>query len=298
MITVMSVLRRSLESFINRLEGWVLWVAVELPMETDWTQSTKGSWYIHPRQHAIEIFFLSTGFTVASVYFFHTLLQPGTMVQTLLAGFVPPGPASWTEKLLLQSLIASLGFTLKHKIQRKNTLFMLQPCHVNALLLILVLAWPNKQSSSLHLLFNVYLHTQWGGMAALAFPDLRDHILFGETFNFFAEHLLILLAPIYMMYSGRYLVLPSSPGMAMLSFSVYGLFHSPLLHLFALKSGLNLNYLFAPPPIGFLLKLGPMYRMALYGTAFVAMFATRYLIVDGILMVLPHKAMSIVSKGL
>lgn len=62
------------------------------------------------------------------------------------------------------------------------------------------------------------------------------------------EHILILAAPIYMMYSGRYLVLPPSPNMALLSFFVYGFFHSPLLHTCALKSGLNLNYLFTPPP--------------------------------------------------
>jgi hypothetical protein len=101
----------------------------------------------------------------------------------------------------------------------------------------------------------------------LIFPDLRDHYLIGETTNFFAgkssyhwqewdwvdlykiiEHILILLAPAYMIYSGRYLVLPTSKNMALLSFFVYSFFHSPVLHLCALRWNQNLNYLFSPPP--------------------------------------------------
>ncbi|KAL0079695.1 TMEM164 family-domain-containing protein [Phycomyces blakesleeanus] len=298
-MAIISILRNTCDPVINTVERWVRWVAGELPLDTDWTQSTKGSWYIPPRQHAIEILCLSTAFACSSFYFLErTILRSGTWIQTLLATFVPLGPATLTEKLLLTSLVASLGLTLSHKIKRKNVLFMLQPCHVSALLLILVMAWPDKRSAIPQLLFNVYLHTQWGGLAALMFPDLRDHKLVGETFNFFAEHILILVAPFYMIYSGRYLVLPSTPSMALLSFSIYGFFHSPLLHFCALRSGLNLNYLFTPPPLKVLLKLGPMYRVALYSTAFVAMFATRYLIVDGIMMVLPRKPLTVFSMGL
>lgn len=164
--------------------------------------------------------------------------------------------------------MGSLGITLAHKLIRGHGLFMLQPCHMSALLLISVMSAPEKMISKV--LFNVYLHTQFGGYAALAFPDTRDHRLFLETFNFFAgkairvvwfiayiyilislpyiEHILILAAPIYMIYSRRYPVLPPSPSMALLSFFIYGFFHTPLLHACALKSGLNLNYLFAPPP--------------------------------------------------
>lgn len=93
-------------------------------------------------------------------------------------------PASWTEKAVLGSLVTSLGITLAHKLIRGHALFMLQPCHMSALLLISVMSAPEKMISKV--LFNVYLHTQFGGYAALAFPDTRDHRLFLETFNFFA----------------------------------------------------------------------------------------------------------------
>ncbi|ORZ17627.1 transmembrane protein [Absidia repens] len=235
------------DPFASRLEKWMRGFAVDLPDETDWKQSVQGSWYVHPRQHALELVFLSSTFAFASYQFYWQALGPGTLNRYLLTHFVPTTKANWSEKLMLSSLIASYGVTLTHKIWRRNVLFMLQPCHVNCLLLIFTMM-ARKTSALPHILFNIYLHTQWGGVAALLFPDLRDHKYLGETFNFFAEHILILLAPIYMIYSGRYLVLPTSTDMALLSFSLFSLFHSPLLHICALKSGLNLNYLFTPPP--------------------------------------------------
>ncbi|KAI8339725.1 TMEM164 family-domain-containing protein [Chlamydoabsidia padenii] len=285
------------DPFASRLEKWLRGFAVDLPDETDWKQSVTGSWYVHPRQHALELVFLSSTFAYASYHFYGQALGPGTYNRFLLTHFIPTTKATWTERGLLVSLIASWSLTLTHKILRKNILFMLQPCHVNCLLLIFTMI-ARKSSALPNIIFNVYLHTQWGGLAALVFPDLRDHHYLGETFNFFAEHILILLAPIYMIYSGRYLVLPTSTDMAMLSFSLFSLFHSPLLHICALKSGLNLNYLFTPPPIKFLLKLGSKYRLALYGTAMVAMFATRYGLVNGLLSILPRKSLGFIRKSL
>lgn len=108
------------------------------------------------------------------------------MVYHLLSNFEPIGPATKTEKILFASLLGSFSLTLAHKIIRKNKLFMLQPCHMSAGLLLLIMADPNKSSVVTNLLFNIYLHTQWGAIAALIFPDLRDQYLIGETFNFFA----------------------------------------------------------------------------------------------------------------
>jgi hypothetical protein len=63
-----------------------------------------------------------------------------------------------------------------------------------------------------------------------------------------SEHILILILPFYMIHTGRYLVLPASVKMAMFSFALYGLYHCPLIHVVALKSTININYIFTPPP--------------------------------------------------
>ncbi|CAO0801570.1 unnamed protein product [Mucor circinelloides] len=274
----------------DHLEKWVKTFSRDVTDETDWDDSTKGSWYLQPRQHAIELLFLSTGFAAASAYYIKKILDPASLTFQLLKNFKPVGPATRTEKLLIASLVGTFTVTLAHKVIRKNKLFMLQPCHMSAGLLLMTLCNPNKSSMVTNLLFNVYLHTQWGAIAALIFPDLRDHYLVGETTNFFAEHILILVAPVYMIYSGRYLVLPTSKNMAFLSFFVYSFFHSPVLSICALRSGQNLNYIFSPPPINMLFKIGKSYRLALYATALGAMFATRYALVEGIISILPRKS--------
>lgn len=63
---------------------------------------------------------------------------------------------------------------------------MLQPCHMSGLLLIFTLVYPKERSPIPHVFFNCYLHLQWGAFSALLFPDLREHSMIGETFNFFA----------------------------------------------------------------------------------------------------------------
>jgi hypothetical protein len=142
--------------------------------------------YLHPRQHAIEFLFLSTGFASATLCYLSKVLDPSSMTWGLLSNFKPVGPATTVEKILFASLLGSFSLTLAHKIIRKNKLFMLQPCHMSAGLLLLTMSNRNKSSVVTNLLFNIYLHTQWGAIAALLFPDLRDQYLIGETFNFFA----------------------------------------------------------------------------------------------------------------
>ncbi|KAI8376670.1 TMEM164 family-domain-containing protein [Choanephora cucurbitarum] len=236
------------EPAVTKVESFVKLIAADMPLETDWAQSSFGSWYNAPRQHALELMFLATFYILATFLSFRRLLRPGTDNYRLLTEFKPPYPASLTEKSMTFSLVCSLLLTLVHKVVRDRVWFMMQPCHASGLLLLLALVYPNKQSPYPHIIFNIYLHLQWGALAALAFPDLREHSMIGETFNFFAEHVLLLVVPVYMIYSRRYVVLPKSKDMLYLSFFSYAFFHTPVLHLTSLVSGLNLNYMFAPPP--------------------------------------------------
>ncbi|KAG1446118.1 hypothetical protein G6F56_009678 [Rhizopus delemar] len=174
------------EPLLTWLERFVLAIAADVPIETDWAQSSYGSWYNEPRQHGLELLFLATFYAMATFLLFRYVMQPGTKYYQLLTEFQPPQKASLTEKIMTGSLASSLLVTLIHKIIRNRVWFMLQPCHVSGLLLVFSLLYPNKRSLLPHVLFNIYLHLQWGALAALAFPDLREHALIGETFNFFA----------------------------------------------------------------------------------------------------------------
>jgi hypothetical protein len=62
------------------------------------------------------------------------------------------------------------------------------------------------------------------------------------------EHYLLLLAPVYMIWSNRYVIWPFSMDVALMSFSLFALYHSFILSTMALIKGQNLNYLLMPPP--------------------------------------------------
>ncbi|KAG1174618.1 hypothetical protein G6F70_007328 [Rhizopus microsporus] len=283
------LLTNTIEPLLLKIESWIIAIAADVPLETDWAQSSYGSWYNNPRQHGLELFFLATIYATATIIFFRRLLRPGSRHYKLITEFEPPQKASITEKGMTLALASSLTLTLIHKIIRNRVWFMLQPCHMSGFLLVLSLLYPNKRSPLPHILFNIYLHLQWGALAALAFPDLREHYLIGETFNFFAEHALLLIVPIYMIYSRRYVVLPKSKEILCLSFFTYCFFHTPVLHALSLTSGFNLNYMWTPPPIKILLDLGPSYRIVMYGVAFILKFITRFICVETLLTVMPRK---------
>ncbi|KAG1181371.1 hypothetical protein G6F36_009935 [Rhizopus arrhizus] len=285
----MSQILERIEPLLLKLEGFILAIAADVPTETDWAQSSYGSWYNDPRQHGLELLFLATFYASITFILFRRVLKPGKRHYKLLTEFQPPKKASLTEKGMTIALASSLSLTLIHKIIRNRVWFMLQPCHISGLLLVFALLYPNKQSPLPHILFNIYLHLQWGALAALAFPDLREHSLIGETFNFFAEHVLLLIVPIYMIYSRRYVVLPKSKEILFLSFFSYCFFHTPVLHTLSLASGFNLNYMWTPPPIKLLLDLGPSYRIVMYGVAFILKFITRFICVETILTLMSHK---------
>jgi hypothetical protein len=147
-----------------------------------------GTRYIPPSQHGLELIVLSTLFIMGTTYFGYRALGPG-INRKLLFNFVPSKNHSLIERTLFTALALSLATTVAHKLIRRTMLFMLQPCHMSAMLLLVVMAWPKKSSPIPNILFNIYLHTLWGTIAALLFPDLRDHYLLGETFNFFAGEL-------------------------------------------------------------------------------------------------------------
>ncbi|KAI9487687.1 MAG: TMEM164 family-domain-containing protein [Benjaminiella poitrasii] len=292
-----SLLLNLLEPSVLKVESWISAIAADVPVETDWAQSSFGSWYNKPRQHALELMFLASLYAFATFMYFRRLLRPGTETYKRLTQFRPPCRASLSERGMTLALICSLLLTLTHKIIRNRVWFMLQPCHMSGVLLLFTLVYPNKSSPIPHVFFNIYLHLQWGALAALAFPDLREHSMIGETFNFFAEHVLLLVVPVYMIYSRRYVVLPKSKEVLFLSFFSYSFFHTPLLHLTSLISGFNLNYMWAPPPIKILLRLGPLYRVVMYGVAFVFKFVTRFICVEAILMLMPLKKIPIVKDN-
>ncbi|KAI8374176.1 TMEM164 family-domain-containing protein [Radiomyces spectabilis] len=249
--------------------------------ETNFEDSLGGAWYISPAHHALEFVILVPLFLALTLFFGWRAFGPTTRAFQLLNSPLPTVKASLLENILLFLLVLSLGVTIVHKAYTETLLFLFQPCHASAFILIIIMGWPSSWNLMVpRLLFNIYLHTLWGAILALVFPDLRDHDMFGEVANFFLEHALILVVPFYLLTTGRYVVLPPSVDMALFSFFLYAAYHSPILHLLSLTSGFNLNYVLVPPALGFLISAGPWYRFIMYMAALINMFLTRYGLVE------------------
>ncbi|KAI9265344.1 TMEM164 family-domain-containing protein [Helicostylum pulchrum] len=249
--------------------------------ETDFNDGLGGSWYISPTSHGIEFLTVAPFYLIMTAYFGYKAILNNKVNYTLLTENKIRPSRSTFELMCLVTVIASFVVTVIHKVYSKTELFLLQPCHVSAVILIMVMAWPTKFNQfAPQLLFNIYLHTLWGAILALVFPDLRDHDMLGEVFNFFLEHGIILFLPFYMLTTRRYVILPFGFDMVLFSFFLYASYHSPLLHAVSLWSGYNINYTLVPPTLGFLIKAGNWYRFIMYGTAFILMYLTRYILVE------------------
>ncbi|KAF9950830.1 hypothetical protein BGZ72_007567 [Mortierella alpina] len=164
--------------------NWLLAIAAEMPFETDWESSLKGSWYLSPRRHTVEFFIYNALFVFTYRYFYNRALYPGSPISKLFESYVAPAKKSKIEISVMVTLILSLLTTVYQKWARGGLIYLLQPCHMSAMLLITILAGP-KNKKWPHVLLNIYFHIMWGTMLALLSPDLRDYDLFFEVENFF-----------------------------------------------------------------------------------------------------------------
>ncbi|KAI1317903.1 hypothetical protein EDD11_007565 [Mortierella claussenii] len=268
------------------LGDWLLAIAAEMPFETDWESSLNGSWYLSPRRHTVEFAIYNAVFLYTVRYFYLRALAPGSPISQQFAAYVPPFKKSKIEISVLVTLAASLLITVYQKWTRGGLLYLLQPCHMSAMMLICILMGP-KNKKWPHILLNIYFHIMWGTMLALLSPDLRDYNMFFEIENFFIEHYLLLLTPFYMIWSNRYVIWPVSMDVALMSFSFFALYHSFILSSVALLKGQNLNYLLMPPP-GPLQMFGKWYRPVMYAFC-VFLTMSRYFLIEVVIQILPRR---------
>ncbi|KAG0317759.1 hypothetical protein BGZ99_006110 [Dissophora globulifera] len=260
-------------------------IAFEMPNVTDLADTYKGTWYLSPRQHTIEFVCYNVLFFVLFRIALHLFRKKGSAFYSprlnqlsesfsnnVLQGHV-------MDKAVLVMLCGSYALTVYHKVFGDNFMYLLQPCHVNLLLLIFTMVGP-KESEVTKMAFNSYLHYIWATIFALSFPDTTENGLWLVIENFWLEHYLLLLVPVYLIYTGRFVVFPLSFSYAMLSYALFSLFHSFILSGVGLLTGHNLNYMLVPPNSPVMHSLGKWYRLTMYGVTFLLCLISRYIIVE------------------
>ncbi|KJH48759.1 hypothetical protein DICVIV_05153 [Dictyocaulus viviparus] len=147
--------------------------------------------------------------------------------------------------LTIYSLI--FGAELAFKMISKTGIFLLNPCHITTAMQLILLSMDANNRKTCFL-FRLNMYFMPGAFFALAFPILNTRILPGEVFIYYAQHLAIILVPLYLMYiKGAY-----EPEKAYdytwtaFGLCVFLLYHFVVLQGVALYSRVNLNNIMCP----------------------------------------------------
>jgi hypothetical protein len=126
-----------------------------------------------------------------------------------------------------------------------DVFFMTQPCHVSAAIYAYVLLTNDADRGEYW--YNIGFHYIYGTLLAMATPDLKGKGQFGEVEAFWVQHILIAIAPFYLLATRRYRLYSSNWtwGIAI----GYACFFHNLIQLpLSVALGINYNYMIQPPP--------------------------------------------------
>jgi len=141
-----------------------------------------------------------------------------------------------------------LGLQLGYKVASKQLVYILSPCHAVTALQVYLMAAPPSPSTSI--VFQTHLGLLNGAVLALIFPVLDTYTMPGEVELFWAQHIAMLLVPIFLATQSDTFSAPRPGSLyaALLSYAVFFLYHMLILQPVALLTGVNLDFIMCPAP--------------------------------------------------
>lgn len=229
----------------DHIEDFILSISAKISQGRE-LLSIDGSWYLSPKQHAFEFIVINAIMVMCFLHFLRKTYSEFSILMKSKKSKMLPRRA-FRVRVFSFSFFVCLCATIIYKINRYSLIFLLQPCHMNMMLLIFITEILDRDSKLAHIVFNIILHISWGTLMAIVFPDLRGYDQYLELECFWVEHILLLIIPLYCIYSERFIVMEPSSSLALVSFFIIGLYHSFILSALALIYGKNLNYVLSPP---------------------------------------------------
>lgn len=152
---------------------------------------------------------------------------------------------------LLLTFAFVYGMEISYKLATKQLAFLLNPCHVISVLEIYLLAaLPWAATSRLaDGLFKCILHWFHGPLVALIFPVTNTRILPMESEVYWAQHILLVLVPLYLLLCTRGCYSAPQPldfAWIALAYGIWGLFHWCVLQATAILTLANLGNMLCP----------------------------------------------------
>jgi len=145
-------------------------------------------------------------------------------------------------------LLTNLILVIYYKLVSHKVIDLLQPCHVNTMIMLIVIY--GSQSIS-DLAFNVFLHEGiWATALAVMFPLSRYYYPNPfELENYYIQHYVLIFIPFFYTYIERHEI-EMSNRMSIITAAAIVLYHYVVLLPFNLYFKTNVNYILYPPESG------------------------------------------------
>ncbi|CAK4987448.1 unnamed protein product [Aphanomyces euteiches] len=251
------------------------------PKETPWNPHLpleyRAEWYLTPHHHALETIVFGSLYMLIALFMHRSITQKDKWKE--LAPARSPTTSDWVWFVIA---ITSWGaaYYYRHIVPGYWRLaYMLQPCHMLTGSFAILSLWPGRTSNYI---FQVCVSLTWSSVIAIVFPDMSDYTEWADMFNYWYEHALILLIPIMLCRSGRFVYL-GDWHFIVLGYAVTGIYHSIVLQVACLVTEVNIATMAVPPAM--LAHLGIYYRAIQYGICFTLHLVYNLLILAGVYLV-------------
>jgi len=206
--------------------------------------------YLSPEQHVIELFLINIlvafllyltfksrkHVVIATITPSHKIELKERDIQVL--GIVP--------KILRLVLTICFLITIIHKYMGDKLALMMMPCHFVSVCYLASLY--SKKHSTGEFLFNLSVHYMFFTWLALLLPDYRGLSQPGEIINFWVHHWVLLIIPLYLIYTDHYTVYHFDHYYFRLAAAIGALVHFDIMSIGGIITGHNVGYMLAPPP--------------------------------------------------
>mmetsp|Transcript_4961 Transcript_4961/g.11168 ORF Transcript_4961/g.11168 Transcript_4961/m.11168 type:complete len:320 (-) Transcript_4961:1460-2419(-) len=219
-----------------------------------------GSWYLDPQRHAVE-------YVVIPMICFAVVRSVLPTIAKYPEKNAPKlNPPNAIKLLTLVTVIIQVIY--KTQGYRGKILFMLMPCNVLWLMYFAICFLPLKTQTR-HIMYQLMIPYIILPVVAVATPDLSDLVMWLEDTFFFCSHYALIAFPMYLLCTGRIVMLQeNSEGLFsssfkwwLLSCATFGFFYFGIVTPVAILSGFNLNYMLNPPPNPGDIVSGPHFRL-------------------------------------
>ncbi|XP_037951842.1 transmembrane protein 164-like [Teleopsis dalmanni] len=151
-------------------------------------------------------------------------------------------PHSAIRLILLILMTFVFGMEMGFKFASKTVIFVMNPCHVQTLIQIYLLAAkPSKVTTAL---FRIQMNNLNGPFLAILFPEVECRTLPLEQATYWVQHFLLYLIPIYILKSGAHTIEDLSDyNWVAIGVAMMFLYHFLILNALSIYTGINLSHM-------------------------------------------------------